>query len=101
LYDRYKKALVRGLFYLFIIIFYKLNYFRFVGLIIPPVDKVIKLGIMSISCDSKTDPGGYASGQENLEQFEISDHRHTDEFIGVIKEQGYEPVWKDWDQSLQ
>jgi len=64
-------------------------------------DNVIKLGITSISCDSKTDPGGYASGQENLEQFEISDHRHTEEFIGVIKEQGYEAVWKDWDHSLQ
>lgn len=64
-------------------------------------DNVLKLGITSISCDSKTDPGGYASGQENLEQFEISDHRHTDEFINVIKKQGYEPVWKDWDHSLQ
>jgi len=56
---------------------------------------------MSISCDSKTDPGGYASGQENLEQFEISDHRHTDEFIGIIKKHGYEPDWKNWDHSLQ
>tara|TARA_B110000438_G_C15772990_1_gene632780 strand:+ start:683 stop:838 length:156 start_codon:yes stop_codon:yes gene_type:complete len=51
---------------------------------------------MSISCDSKTDLGGYASGQENLEQFEISDHLHTDEFIGIIKKkQRYETVWKD------
>jgi hypothetical protein len=50
------------------------------------VDKVIKLGIMSIYCDSKTDLGGYASGQENLEQFEISDLRHTDEFIGIFKQ---------------
>jgi 2-iminoacetate synthase len=39
--------------------------------------------------------------QDELEQFEISDHRPTDEFINVIKKQGYEPVWKDWDHSLQ
>lgn len=64
-------------------------------------DHIIKLGITSISCDSKTDPGGYASEQKNLEQFEISDHRDTNEFISVIKKQGYEPVWKDWDHSLQ
>jgi len=64
-------------------------------------DHVLKLGITSISCDSKTDPGGYASGQENLEQFEISDDRKTSEFIKIIKKQGYEAVWKDWDQSLQ
>lgn len=64
-------------------------------------DHVLKLGVTSISCDSKTDPGGYASGQENLEQFEISDDRKTSEFIEVIKKQGYEAVWKDWDHILQ
>lgn len=64
-------------------------------------DNVIKLGITSISADSKTDPGGYSQPNENLEQFEIDDNRSTDEFIEVIKKQGYEPVFKDWDLSLQ
>ena len=64
-------------------------------------DNVIKLGITSISADSKTDPGGYANPNVNLEQFEIDDKRPTSEFIEVIKSQGYEPVFKDWDNILQ
>ena len=64
-------------------------------------NNVIKLGITSISADSKTDPGGYANPKVNLEQFEISDDRPTATFVEVIKQQGYEPVWKDWDHSLQ
>lgn len=64
-------------------------------------NNVIKLGITSISADSKTDPGGYANPKENLEQFEIDDARSTQEFVEVIKKQGYEPVFKNWDKSLQ
>ena len=64
-------------------------------------NNIIKLGITSISADSKTDPGGYANPAVNLEQFEIDDKRSTDTFIEVIKKQGYEPVFKDWDLSLQ
>ncbi|MFT5818993.1 MAG: 2-iminoacetate synthase [Crocinitomix sp.] len=62
---------------------------------------VIKLGITSISADSKTDPGGYANPNVNLEQFEIHDKRTTNEFVQAIKDQGYEPVFKGWDKSLQ
>ena len=64
-------------------------------------DHIIKLGITSVSADSKTDPGGYANPNVNLEQFEIDDNRPTAEFAEVIKRQGYEPVFKDWDLSLQ
>lgn len=64
-------------------------------------DNVIKLGITSVSADSKTDPGGYANPNVNLEQFEIDDTRPTEEFIEVIRTQGYEPVFKDWDPTLQ
>ena len=64
-------------------------------------NNIIKLGITSISADSKTDPGGYANPKENLEQFEIDDKRPTSEFIDIIKKQGYEPVFKDWDNILQ
>jgi len=63
-------------------------------------DHVIHLGITSISSDSKTDPGGYATPNESLEQFEIDDTRSTDEFTQVIRAAGYEPVFKDWDWSL-
>lgn len=64
-------------------------------------NNVIKLGITSISADSKTDPGGYANPNVNLEQFEIHDKRTTSEFIKAIVEQGYEPVFKGWDGILQ
>lgn len=64
-------------------------------------DNIFKLGITSISADSKTDPGGYANPQVNLEQFEIDDKRSTETFIDVIKKNGYEPVFKDWDIALQ
>lgn len=64
-------------------------------------DNVIKLGITSVSADSKTDPGGYANPDVNLEQFEIDDNRSTATFVDVIRKQGYEPVFKDWDTVLQ
>ncbi len=58
---------------------------------------VIKLGITSMSAGSKTNPGGYANDEESLEQFEISDERTTQQIAEMLRKQGYEPVWKDWD----
>lgn len=63
-------------------------------------DQVIKLGITAISAGSKTDPGGYAGKLAALEQFEISDDRSPAEVAGMIRSQGYEPVWKDWDRAF-
>ncbi|TGD79673.1 2-iminoacetate synthase ThiH [Hymenobacter wooponensis] len=63
-------------------------------------DHIIKLGITSISAGSKTNPGGYVVEPESLEQFEISDERSPAEIAAMIRRQGYEPVWKDWDQAL-
>lgn len=64
-------------------------------------NNIIKLGITSISAESATDPGGYANPKGNLEQFEIDDKRSTEDFVRSVREQGYDPVWKDWDLSLQ
>jgi 2-iminoacetate synthase len=63
-------------------------------------DHVIKLGITSMSAGSKTNPGGYVVEPQSLEQFEISDERGPAEIATMIKKQGYEPVWKDWDHAL-
>ena len=63
-------------------------------------NSVIKLGITSISAGSKTNPGGYATEKTSLEQFEISDERSPAEIAEMIKSQGYEAVWKDWDLVL-
>ena len=63
-------------------------------------NQVIKLGITAISAGSKTNPGGYEVEPQSLEQFEISDERSAQEIAAMIREQGYEPIWKDWDMSL-
>lgn len=64
-------------------------------------DHIIKLGITSMSAESKTNPGGYTVDKQSLEQFEISDERTTEEIAKMLYKQGYEPVWKGWDLALQ
>lgn len=61
---------------------------------------VFKLGITSMSAGSKTNPGGYTLASDSLEQFEISDERSADEIALLIRNNGYEAVWKDWDAHL-
>jgi 2-iminoacetate synthase len=63
-------------------------------------NNIIKLGITSISAGSKTNPGGYAVERQSLEQFAVSDERTPAEIAGMLKQNGYEPVWKDWDLAL-
>ena len=64
-------------------------------------DHAIRLGITSLSAGSRTNPGGYAVDPGSLEQFEIHDDRSPAVIAGMIRSQGYEPVWKDWDMALQ
>jgi len=64
-------------------------------------DHIIKLGITSISAGSKTNPGGYVVEPQSLEQFEIDDARSPAAIAQVIRDAGYEPIWKDWDHALQ
>ncbi len=64
-------------------------------------NNVLKLGATSFSAGSKTEPGGYANNEEALEQFEISDERTPQQIADMIRLNGYEPVWKDWDNVLQ
>lgn len=60
-------------------------------------DNMIPLGVTSMSAGSKTDPGGYATAPDSLEQFETTDQRTPAEVEAAIKAHGYQPVWKDWD----
>lgn len=62
-------------------------------------DNVIPLGITTISAASKTQPGGYASKDAELEQFEISDERNVDEIAKMLDQKGMTAVWKDWDKA--
>ena len=76
-----------------------------------------------MSAGSHTEPGGYTgqgvgalhqtvrghivppeiapeSDQLATEQFEISDKRSAANIATVLRQRGFEPVWKDWDQAL-
>jgi 2-iminoacetate synthase len=89
---------------------------------------LIPLGITLISAGSHTEPGGYTgAGKEKLHhtergrivelgasewaaagdqavnatrQFQIADERSPREVAELIRQLGYEPVWKDWDAAL-
>ena len=60
-------------------------------------NNIVNLGATSISAESKTNPGGYVVEPQSLEQFEISDERSTEEVVEMLKDQGLEVVWKDWE----
>jgi len=64
-------------------------------------DHAIRLGITSLSAGSRTNPGGYVVDPGSLEQFEIHDDRSPAMIVEMIRRQGYEAVWKDWDKVLQ
>lgn len=59
---------------------------------------MMKLGVTSMSAGSKTEPGGYVSTPDALEQFEVSDNRSPEQVADEIRKLGYEVVWKDWDK---
>lgn len=59
-------------------------------------DNVLPLGVTHISAASKTQPGGYANSEVELEQFAISDERSVEEVVKSVQQRGYEAVWTDW-----
>ena len=85
-------------------------------------DSLFPLGVTHISAGSQTDPGGYTgAGTDDLHltlkgrrveleeeqacdratgQFEIDDKRPVDEIARLLKTQGFDPVWKDWDPAI-
>ncbi|MCX6641746.1 MAG: 2-iminoacetate synthase ThiH [bacterium] len=63
-------------------------------------DHLIGLGVTQMSAGSRTEPGGYLHPAEDRGQFLVEDHRTPGEVAQAIRQAGYEPVWKDWDQLL-
>lgn len=61
---------------------------------------VIPLAITSISAGSKTQPGGYSVAPDSLEQFSIDDDRTVVQVAEALKNQGIQPVYKDWEHYL-
>lgn len=64
-------------------------------------DTIATLGATSISAGSKTDPGGYATYPQALEQFSVSDERTPAEVEQAVKAMGYEVVWKALGQNIR
>ena len=86
-------------------------------------DALVSLGVTMMSAGSHTEPGGYTGratrnlhrtirgrivppdfqdGEDQLAtgQFEINDDRPADVIAETLREQGFDPVWKDWEQAL-
>ena len=82
-----------------------------------------QIGVTLISAGSHTEPGGYTrrgvghlhqtvrgriipsefqDGEDQLAtgQFEISDDRPPERIATILRAQGFDPVWKDWDQAI-
>ncbi|MEP6937802.1 MAG: 2-iminoacetate synthase ThiH, partial [Chthoniobacterales bacterium] len=86
-------------------------------------DALAPLGVTMMSAGSHTEPGGYTNQGTNdvhrtvrgrivapefldnepriaTGQFEVSDDRSPAEMADVLRTAGFEPIWKDFDQSL-
>lgn len=85
---------------------------------------LMNIAVTCMSCCAKTEPGGYTGAgldrahvtlhgvpkelsrdqkehcTKATEQFAISDERTVEDFIADLKNQGLDPVWKDWDDAL-
>jgi 2-iminoacetate synthase len=88
----------------------------------PLRDKLVHLGATHMSAGARTEPGGYTgaghddvhltvrgrrvelerkSGCERAtEQFQIHDSRSPQEVAAMLRGQGIDPVWKDWDEAI-
>ena len=58
------------------------------------------LGVTTMSAESKTEPGGYFTYPQALEQFHVSDERKAVEVDAALRSLGRIPEYKDWDTAL-
>lgn len=61
-------------------------------------DNLIPLGANKISAGVSTNVGGHAIEDVGEEQFEINDTRSAKEIKDMIKDLGYQAVFKDWER---
>ena len=85
-------------------------------------DGLLHFGVTHMSAGSHTEPGGYTgAGTDDLHltvkgrrveveepsscdratgQFEIDDTRPVADIARLLQNQGFDPVWKDWDPAI-
>lgn len=69
----------------------------------PPLmrEHLLPLGITRLSAASVTEPGGYSEGERSGAQFAVQDHRSLREMTELVKDKGFDPVFKDWDNAYR
>ncbi|XCN72528.1 MAG: 2-iminoacetate synthase ThiH [Candidatus Electrothrix aestuarii] len=62
-------------------------------------DRLVHLGATRFSSGSKTGVGEYSlkNHHDATVQFEVTDDRSVDEVADMIRQSGYQPVFKDWE----
>lgn len=63
-------------------------------------DHLIALGATRVSAGVSTAVGGRVTDDQNTGQFEITDRRSVDEMIAALSANGYQAVFKDWEDPL-
>jgi 2-iminoacetate synthase len=63
-------------------------------------DRLIRLGVTKMSAGSRTSPGGYSGRQTSSGQFEVDDTRSPAAVVEMLRNLGFDPVWKDWDRGF-
>ncbi len=62
-------------------------------------DALVPLGVTHLSAGSQTDPGGYADASGAEPQFDVADTRSPAEVATMLRNAGYDPVWKNWQRA--
>jgi len=60
-------------------------------------DRLVALGVTHMSAGSSTEPGGYSEPGSAGEQFHLEDQRSVERVAQRLRELGYDPVFKDWE----
>jgi len=58
-------------------------------------DNLMRLGITKLSAGVTTSVGGHTK-QGDSSQFTISDNRSVSEMAVMLENNGYQPIYKDW-----
>jgi len=63
-------------------------------------NRLVPLGITQMSAGSRTNPGGYAQNCSAGTQFSVEDIRSPAEVADALRDAGFDPVFKDWENCL-
>ncbi|PTN39115.1 2-iminoacetate synthase ThiH [Desulfonatronum sp. SC1] len=59
-------------------------------------ENLLPLGVTRLSAGVSTSVGGHGADQSGTPQFEVADDRSVSEIAAMLREKGYQPVFKDW-----